>query len=175
MFTDDAGNAYLGQAAHCATTGQSNDTDGGTSGSLPLRTIVTFSRDGSPFAQGASIGTGQLAYSSWPTVQQRGETDPNACAFNDIALVKITPELAGSVNPSLPHWGGPVGLNTTGTGSGVPPSRAKAQPPRRPATASWWALEVAARICWSSAEVCASSTDELGRASTPTAYMRLPQ
>ncbi|MBF6166940.1 hypothetical protein IU486_19600 [Streptomyces gardneri] len=61
---------------------------------------MSFSRDGSPFAQGASIGIGQLAYSSWPTMQQRGKTDPNARALNDIALVKITPELAGSVNPS---------------------------------------------------------------------------
>ncbi len=33
-------------------------------------------------------------------MQQRGKTDPNARALNDIALVKITPELAGSVNPS---------------------------------------------------------------------------
>ena len=47
-------------------------------------------------------------------MQAAGESDANACAYNDFALVRIDPADVGSVNPSIPHWGGPTGLNTTG-------------------------------------------------------------
>ena len=57
---------------------------------------------------------GTLAYSSWATMQAVGETDPDACAYNDLALVRIDPADHAKVNPSIPHWGGPNGLNTTG-------------------------------------------------------------
>src|SRR3954462_15929641 len=36
----DASNVYLGQAAHCSSTGAQTDTDGCTSGSLPVGTTV---------------------------------------------------------------------------------------------------------------------------------------
>jgi hypothetical protein len=47
-----------------------------------------------------------------------GETDPDACAYNDLALVRIDPADTGKVNPSIPHWGGPTGLNTDGVPAG---------------------------------------------------------
>jgi len=47
-------------------------------------------------------------------MQEDGETDPDTCAFNDLALVRLDPADHGLVNPSVPHWGGPTGLNTTG-------------------------------------------------------------
>jgi hypothetical protein len=118
VFVDEAGTVYLGQAAHCASTGESNETNGCTAGSLPLETAVTFNRGGSPAASGTIVGTGQLAYSSWLTMRKRGEKDQNVCAYNDFALVKVAAKDYGKVNPSLPHWGGPNGINTTGVNPG---------------------------------------------------------
>src|SRR5688500_15913029 len=42
VFTDTAGNVYVGYAAHCAGTGAATDTDGCDAGSLPLGTKVEF-------------------------------------------------------------------------------------------------------------------------------------
>jgi hypothetical protein len=67
---------------------------------------------GTPVAILAADGTrraGALAYSSWVTMQERGETDPDACQFNDFALVEIAPADAADVNPSVPFFGGPRG------------------------------------------------------------------
>jgi len=33
-------------------------------------------------------------------------------------LVKVAPEDVGKVNPSVPYWGGPIDINTTGTDIG---------------------------------------------------------
>jgi hypothetical protein len=53
-------------------------------------------------------------------MQAAGETDPDACAYNDIALIKLNPADYGKVNPSIPFWGGPVGTtDTTATGDKV--------------------------------------------------------
>jgi hypothetical protein len=51
-------------------------------------------------------------------MQQAGETDPDTCAYNDLALVRIDPADVVGVNPSIPNFGGPVGLNTSGTAAG---------------------------------------------------------
>ena len=37
----------------------------------------------------------------------------DACDFNDFALVRVDPADAGSVNPSIPFWGGPTGITDT--------------------------------------------------------------
>lgn len=100
---------YLGYAAHCAGLGSNTDTNGCETGSLPLDTPVDI--------EGASR-QGRLAYSSWHTMVERGE-DPatNHCRYNDFALVRLHPADHGRVNPSLPHFGGPVGLGgATATG-----------------------------------------------------------
>jgi hypothetical protein len=102
----DASNVYIGEAAHCAGTGGNTETNGCTSGSLPLGTPVTVNGASRP---------GTLVYSSWLTMQSLHETDPNVCQFNDLALVQLDPADVGKVNPSIPHWGGPVGVNTSGT------------------------------------------------------------
>jgi hypothetical protein len=104
----DASNVYLGQAAHCSGTGSSTDTDGCTSGSLPLGTTVDIG--------GSKPGT--LVYNSWLTMQSHGETNADTCAFNDLALVKVDPADAGKVNPSIPFWGGPTGVHSGGTATG---------------------------------------------------------
>ncbi|SPO23546.1 uncharacterized protein UTRI_02225 [Ustilago trichophora] len=101
-------NIYIGQAAHCASTGQSTDTDGCTSTSLPEGTKVTITGASQP---------GILAYSSWQRMQQRGEKDANTCAYNDLALVLIDPADHDKVNPTVPTFGGPNGLRTSGLAS----------------------------------------------------------
>lgn len=35
--------------------------------------------------------------------------------YNDLALIRLDPADFGRVNPSIPHWGGPNGINTTGS------------------------------------------------------------
>jgi hypothetical protein len=97
---------FIGYAAHCAGTGGATETDGCLAGSLPLGTPVEIDGASQP---------GTLAYSSWLAMQAAGETDANTCAYNDLALVRINPADHAKVNPSIPHWGGPVGLNTSGT------------------------------------------------------------
>ena len=118
VYTDAAGNTYLGYAAHCAGTGSSTDTNGCSTASLPLGTKVTFSDDGSLLSSGTTVGGGTLAYSSWLTMQKDGEKDASTCAYNDLALVKVDPADVAQVNPSVPFWGGPVGIDTKGTVSG---------------------------------------------------------
>ncbi len=118
VYTDGAGNVYVGYAAHCAGTGAATDTDGCDSGSLPLGTKVDFVEGGSLVTEGTRVGGGTLAYSSWLTMQKRNETDPDTCAYNDLALVKVDAADVSKVNPTVPFWGGPVGINTTGTAPG---------------------------------------------------------
>lgn len=118
VYTDTAGTTYVGYAAHCAGLGEATDTDGCSSASLPLGTKVDFVEGGSLVSGGTRVGGGTLAYSSWLTMQRNGVTDPDTCAYNDLALVKVDAADAGKVNPSIPFWGGPVGLNTTGTAAG---------------------------------------------------------
>jgi hypothetical protein len=96
---------FLGQAAHCSGTGEATETDGCSSDSLPLGTAVEVS--------GASKA-GTLAYNSWLAMQASGEPDPDTCAFNDFALIRLDPADVGRVNPSVPGYGGPTGLGTIG-------------------------------------------------------------
>jgi hypothetical protein len=101
----DGTNVYLGQAAHCSGTGTATDTNGCTSASLPTGTPVDITGAAHP---------GTLVYNSWLTMQARGETDADTCAFNDLALIRIDPADVGSVNPSVPGFGGPTGVGGVG-------------------------------------------------------------
>ncbi len=118
VFTDDDHNVYIGQAAHCASKGSSKDINGCSTPSQPVGTAVTFNKPGTPKKRGEQVGKGELAYSSWVTMQSSGEKDSNTCAYNDFALVKIAADSLSTVNPTVPQWGGPAGLNTTGTTDG---------------------------------------------------------
>jgi len=107
----DASSVYIGQAAHCSGTGAATETDGCDSGSLPIGTAVEVDGASRP---------GTMVYNSWITMQQRGESDAETCAFNDFALVQLDPADVGSVNPSVPGFGGPTGVGAAGgTGSTV--------------------------------------------------------
>ena len=118
VFTDGAGNVYVGYAAHCAGKGEATDTNGCNVDSVPLGTQVTFTNDGNLASEGTPVGTGTLAYSSWITEKQLGTTDANTCAYNDFALVKVDAADVSKVNPSVPFWGGPTGIDTNGTAAG---------------------------------------------------------
>ncbi|HET6652207.1 MAG TPA: hypothetical protein VFH10_06160 [Nocardioides sp.] len=118
VYSDGAGNTYVGYAAHCAGTGEATDTNGCDAASLPLGTKVDFVEGGSLAGEGTKVGSGTLAYSSWLTMQREGETDENTCAYNDLALVKVDSADVTKVNPSVPFWGGPVAVNTDGTATG---------------------------------------------------------
>lgn len=113
-FTDETspGNydVYLGYAAHCAGLGGSTDTNGCLAGSEPMGTAVQI--DGANHV-------GRLAWSSWDAMIRNGEpTSSDACAYNDFALVKLDPRDHSRVNPSVLHFGGPVGL-CSGPGFGA--------------------------------------------------------
>jgi hypothetical protein len=101
----DAADVYLGQAAHCSGTGGQTETNGCISGSLPLGTPVQVSGASKP---------GTLVYNSWLAMQANGETNPDACAYNDLALIRLDPADVGKVNPSVPGFGGPTGVGSVG-------------------------------------------------------------
>jgi hypothetical protein len=119
VFTDSAANVYVGYAAHCAGLGSATDTNGCLNESVPLGTTVTFNKGGSLVSSGTQVGTGTLAYSSWRTMRALGTpTSSSTCAYNDFALVKVSDADEGKVNPSIPFWGGPTGIDTDGTAAG---------------------------------------------------------
>jgi hypothetical protein len=101
VYFDASNNVYIGQAAHCSGTGGNTATNGCDSGSLPVGTKVDV---------GGASKQGTMVYNSWVTMQAKGETDPNTCQYNDLALIQLDPADAGKVNPSVPYWGGPAGL-----------------------------------------------------------------
>ena len=105
----DGSNTYVGQAAHCSGTGAATDTNGCDAGTLPL---------GTPVEVRGATRPGTLAYSSWNTMQSRGETDPDACAYNDFALVRLDPADAATVDPARSRIRRPDGLGGSGSGAG---------------------------------------------------------
>ncbi|MHB8670829.1 MAG: trypsin-like peptidase domain-containing protein [Acidimicrobiales bacterium] len=105
----DRTSVYLGQAGHCSSTDGDLVTDGCSAHLLPIGTKVSVRGAKRP---------GVLVYDSWTTMQQVHEANANTCASNDLALIRIDPADAGSVNPSIPHWGGP-----TGPGGATPPGQ----------------------------------------------------
>jgi hypothetical protein len=109
IFTG-GGTTYIGQAAHCSSTGASTDTNGCIAQSLP---------NGTPVEVDGATQPGVMVYNSWNAMQAAGETDPDTCAYNDIALIRLDPADAANVDPNIPHWGGPTGVNTTGVPLGT--------------------------------------------------------
>ena len=106
----DATSTYIGQAAHCSGTGAATETNGCDAASLPIGTAVTVTGASKP---------GTLAYNSWIAMQAAGETDANACAYNDFALVKLDADDVGKVDPTVPGFGGPTGVGGAAVASTV--------------------------------------------------------
>jgi hypothetical protein len=109
VYTDASGGVYLGQAAHCSSTGSDTETNGCSTKSLPLGSPIYA---GELVNGGVQTGTqiGTLAYNSWIAMQEKHEANAGTCAFNDLALIKIAASQVANVNPTVPFWGGPNGL-----------------------------------------------------------------
>ncbi|MEV1291398.1 serine protease [Pseudonocardia sp. NPDC049635] len=108
-----AGKLYLGTAAHCmAAQSARSSIDGCVEPVQPHGTEVGIvGRDG-------TVHAGRVAYNSWVVMQERGESDPRLCLYNDFALIELGPAAAAVADPTVPGFGGPVGLNAGGTASG---------------------------------------------------------
>jgi hypothetical protein len=98
---------FLSYAAHCAIPAQDKHRSGCDYETLPLGTRVEIRGEDGARAYGT------LAYSSWRTMQEIGETDDDRCRFNDLALVRIDAEDVASVDPTVPVVGGPTRLDRT--------------------------------------------------------------
>jgi len=118
VFTDSRNRVYVGYAAHCAGLGSATETNGCETPSVPIGTAVRFGTGSTLLSEGTTVGYGKLAYSSWRNMQRRGVTAENPCAYNDFALVRVNAGSVDEVNPSMPNWGGPVGLDTDGVPAG---------------------------------------------------------
>ena len=105
----DAVSTYIGQAAHCSGMGQATDTNGCLATSRPLGTEVEIDGASRP---------GTLVYNSWLAMQEVDETDEDACAYNDFALVRIDPADASKVSSAIPVLGGPNGIDRDGVAAG---------------------------------------------------------
>jgi hypothetical protein len=103
VYTDGT-STYLGQAAHCSGTGAATETDGCLAKSLPEGTAVEVTGATHP---------GVMVYNSWVRMQAGPKPDANTCAYNDLALIKLDPADVALTNPSVPVFGGPVGVRTT--------------------------------------------------------------
>jgi hypothetical protein len=98
----DRRDVYIGQAAHCSGSDDSEETNGCLAHSLPLNTKITV---------GGARYPGRLAYNSWVIMRARAhERDVNTCADNDLALIRLDRRDRSRVNPTIPRWGGPTGL-----------------------------------------------------------------
>ncbi len=106
----DGGGTYIGQAAHCSGTGGSTETNGCDSGSLPLGTSVEVDGASQP---------GTMVYNSWLAMQANGETNADACAYNDFALIKLNPADVAKVDSSIPGYGGPTSVGPSSAMPGV--------------------------------------------------------
>jgi len=118
VFTDKRGRVYVGYAAHCAGKGGASDTDGCQTPSYPVGTPVAFREGGSLLSDGDQVGAGTLAYSSWLTMHRLGTTRANLCSYNDFALVRVNRSDVAKVNPTVPGWGGPTGVDDDGLQNG---------------------------------------------------------
>jgi hypothetical protein len=108
VYTDRTGAVYIGQAAHCTSESGELSGSGCETPSSPL---------GSQVDLGNNV-KGTLAYSSWLAMQKAGEKSEDACLYNDFALIKVPASAKGMVNPSVPIFGGPTGINTAGLMTG---------------------------------------------------------
>ena len=107
VYTDAAGTTYVGYAAHCAGPGAATDTDG-------CQHRVPAARHPGHLQRGRQPGRrGHPGRHRHPGLQQladhaeHGEKDPNTCAYNDLALVKVDAGDVGKVEPLGPVLGRP--------------------------------------------------------------------
>lgn len=102
IYSDAAGDYYLGAAAHCFSPDASTGADPCQARNLPLGTAVEIEN---------AAFMGSLAYSSWAAMQQQGEVaGTEICVDNDFALIRIDPRDLDNVHPAAHVYGGPTAL-----------------------------------------------------------------
>lgn len=110
VFKDWRGRTFVGYAAHCAGRGDDATlTDGCQARSWP-NVRVRFARGMTTTSPGTTVGWGHLYWSSWRAMRRTGVHDTARCTRNDFALVQVDSAYARQVNPTVPFWGGPMGL-----------------------------------------------------------------
>lgn len=88
VFTrPDNGSVFLGTSANCVRD-------------QPVGTLATIGDD-----EHLAV----LIYSSWQTMAERNETDPDAREYNDFAVFYIDSSSRADVSPRIPGVGGPTG------------------------------------------------------------------
>jgi hypothetical protein len=98
----DGTHAFIAVPASCSGAGPV-DNSKCDAGQDPIGLPVTI--------QGAKHD-GKLVYSSITTMELRGQTAVNRCAYNDLSLVRIDRRDVPRTNPSVPVLGGPTGVST---------------------------------------------------------------
>lgn len=112
VFVQVDGDGYLvdvllGFAGHCAaSTGNADECQ---DEAYPV---------GHPVEVQGADHQATVAYNATLTMIRVGETDSDTCFNNDFGLVRLHRDDWARVNPSLPEFGGPLGVNTTGTTEG---------------------------------------------------------
>ncbi len=97
----------LGSAGHCAaSTGNANEC---LDRAYPV---------GHPVSVQGAQQQATVAYNASLTMIRVEEDDPDVCFNNDFALFRLHRDDWANVNPSLPDFGGPVSINTTGMSAG---------------------------------------------------------
>lgn len=109
LFLDaDGGTVYIGTAAHCVS--EDRDDDATDSNGCDSERYGPAE----PGTVGVNVEGADrpaiLAYNSWYTMQQRGESSTEACEFNDFALLELHPTDAARAHPSMYGFGGPTGI-----------------------------------------------------------------
>ena len=102
IYRDSSNRLYIGAAAHCFSPDTNSGVDSCEVDNAALGSAISIEN---------ASQNGTLAYSSWRSMKDNGETPGNAaCVFNDFALVRIDPADYDNVHPSAIAWGGPTQL-----------------------------------------------------------------
>ncbi len=109
IFTDASQNVYLGQAAHCSSTGEDTETNGCSTHSLPLGDPHLHRQPRQRRRPGRHRRSGRSPTTRGSSMQKEKQANADTCAYNDLALIKLSGGQS-EANPTVPFWGGPDGL-----------------------------------------------------------------
>lgn len=98
----------LGTAAHCISS--ASGADECADEALPI---------GTPTQVDGATRPAAAAYNATLSMQRVGETDPDTCLHNDVGMIRLAFADWSRVNPSVPDFGGPVGVNSAGSPQGA--------------------------------------------------------
>lgn len=108
VFHQDWTRYFLATAAHCVGDDPSGSASGCNADVFP-DAKATLRLDGGGSAKAT------IAYTSWGTMQRIDESNADACAANDFALLEIAPDDLDELHPASLHFEAPTGLATAAT------------------------------------------------------------